>query len=243
MKKSKNNSISEDYLLSVGWVEDISDNMSYEDTQIKTNYFKLDKYHIRIREGKFYLIYKFPIDSLKAPFIIRELKFIDRFESLFYELTDVKLKEIEDVLEIFEMSNINIPNDYEREDYRETVLNSLNRFAVGTGGHDYVLISKRNKTFMTFLKESLFGEKIIEKYIIDNNIRKNNVCKFPYKERIHSHPMYEKQLNLPEDKIIVDIVYSHLFNTVENIPDDNGHVIADRHRYNIIIETDLSYEK
>jgi hypothetical protein len=53
--------------------------------------------------------------------------------------------------------NFKIPRDYREVDYRDTRLSLISRYVVGAGFHDMVVLSKEDKTYMTYCSESPFG--------------------------------------------------------------------------------------
>ena len=84
--------ITEDILLRLGCTEDTRDIKSWDDNINKSKYYYVDeKYHIRVRKDKFYLIER-NNTGLIPLYILRELKFVDRFIELYYQLTDKELK-------------------------------------------------------------------------------------------------------------------------------------------------------
>ena len=54
--------------------------------------------------------------------------------------------------------NFKKPRDYRKVDYRDTKLSLINRYVVGLPDcHDMVILSKEDKTYMTYCSESPFG--------------------------------------------------------------------------------------
>jgi len=185
MNKHRDNLICEKYLLRVGWVVDetrcFDGICCYEDTQYPTKYLKYvderNKFLVRIREVdgelKYVLVFRpyNPKFKINHPIVdIKEFSKIDRFENLFYELTDIRLEEISRVKDLrFEkLENFRVNekyNNYVREDYQDGLLHDLYRFVNGCGNHDCVLIEDFDETYFTFYKESPFGKEYFKKYV------------------------------------------------------------------------------
>ncbi len=54
--------------------------------------------------------------------------------------------------------NFNKPANYKRVDYRDTKLSLMSRYVVGLPDcHDMVILSKEDKTYMTYCSKSPFG--------------------------------------------------------------------------------------
>jgi len=84
--------LTEDILLRLGCIEDTRDIKSWDDMINKSKYYYVDeKYHIRVRLGKFYLIER-NYDGNVQSYIIKEIERLDRFVELYYQLTDKELK-------------------------------------------------------------------------------------------------------------------------------------------------------